>query len=505
MTVRHVVLRHRRSTVALAVTAVAAGALLHGSPGVSAATAFGTPVALPQSAGLGEPSLAMDSAGRLFVTAPQILGNITGGGSPVWTSSDGGATWPNPVAPVGDPVSGGDTDLTVDSADNVFQTDLWLGNSALAVSTDHGQSFVANEYGHVQPGDDRPWLAYAKTANVLYLAYDGVDGVHVAHTLPLASPLLGLSTPFDVIAVPESAIASPLIAGLPLRECVCPPGGIAVDQVSGSVYVSYSRQNGGGVGGGIGVARSDDGGITWTQMNIPDAGSSGSAFDSEWNFAPVKVDSLGNVYVAWGESQNVKQDNAGNNIASGGVAIRYSWSSDHGATWHAPVTLSTTTSTNVFPTMDVVSPGVVDIAWYGSSATGDPNLVPAAASWDLVFTQVTGATSTPVFTPSVAVSGIHKGCVQSGGFAGCSDRTLLDFFQLVVDHQGLADVIYTAGQASTGSTLFFVHQTSAATATGTTGGGTTGKHKGGKGGKTATGAATAAATQRPTWHPFRTF
>src|SRR5207245_1055488 len=110
----------------------------------------------PQSSGLGEPSIAIDSAGRLFVTAPQAIGNITGGGSPVWNSTTSGTTWSAPVVPTGDPISGGDTDLAVDAADNVFQTDLWLGNTAMAVSSNHSASFVANEYGHTQPGDDRP-------------------------------------------------------------------------------------------------------------------------------------------------------------------------------------------------------------------------------------------------------------------------------------------------------------------------------------------------------------
>ena len=462
------VLRHRRLAAAAAIAALAAGLSLHGAPSPAvAATTFTTPVELPQSAGLGEPSMALDSAGRLFATAPQSLGNITGGGSPVWTSTTQGSTWGQPVAPQGDPVSGGDTDVTVDGAGDVFQTDLWLGNSAMALSTDLGQSFVANEFGHVQPGDDRPWLAYSGKDNVLYLAYDGADAIHVAHTLPLSPPQAGLTMPFDIPAVPESIIAcsggcGTLLDTLNTRECVCPPGGIAVDQSTGSVYLSYSKQNGGGNGGGVGIARSDDGGFTWSYFSVPGTGSSGSAFDTEWNFDPIKVDSQGNVYVAWGESQKVTTDSNGNEVATGGVLVKYSWSSDHGQTWHAPVTLSTTTGENVFPTMDVVSPGVIDVAWYGAGGSGDPNQLPASTQWDVMFTQVTGAASAPAFTPQVAVSGIHQGCIQSGGLASCPDRGLLDFFQLVVDHAGMADIVYTAGQQGSGTVpatnLFFVRQ-----------------------------------------------
>jgi hypothetical protein len=196
-------------------------------------------------------------------------------------------------------------------------------------------------------------------------------------------------------------------------------------------------------------------------MSIPGTGSSGSAFDVQYNFAPVKVDRNGTVYVAWAEARNATTDSGGNHVAPGGVVIRYAYSTTKGATWSAPVTLSSTSGTSVFPTLDVVSPGVVDVAWYGTSASGDPNLVPSSASWDVDFAQVSGAnTATPTVAGSVAVSGIHTGCIQSGGSGGalCSDRSLLDFFQLVVDRNGKANIIYTAGNAAGGTTLYFTRQ-----------------------------------------------
>lgn len=54
---------------------------------------FGEPVTLTGSSGFGEPSLTIDGLGRRFVTAPQSLGNVSGGGSPVWTSTNGGASF----------------------------------------------------------------------------------------------------------------------------------------------------------------------------------------------------------------------------------------------------------------------------------------------------------------------------------------------------------------------------------------------------------------------------
>jgi len=466
-------MRHitRRRTIGVAASlAVTLGAALGGSAlaagGGSAGTGFLGPTQVPNSGGLGEPSLAIDSAGRLFVTAPQGLGTITGGGSPVWTGSDSstGATFNNGVAPLGDPVSGGDTDLAVDAGDNVYQADLWLGNSALAVSTDHGASFIANEYGHTTPGDDRPWLAYSKKDNALYMIWDGVTALYAQKSAPLVAPQLGILPGQTTAVIPETAVSFSgggviATAGNNVRECVCPPGGIGVDPNNGNVYVTYSRQNGSGAGG-VGVGISTNGGLTWTNTSIPGTGSTGSAFDVEYNFIPVKVDGNGTVYAAWAEGQNIRTDSNGNSVATGGVAIKYAFSSNGGQTWSTPVKLSTNSNTTTFPTLDVVSPGVIDVAWYGTSATGDPNLVGSSASWDVDFAQVTAAnTATPSFTPSAAVTGIHNGCIQTGGSSSlCSDRSLLDFFQLAVDHNGKANIIYAAGSATAGTNLFFVRQ-----------------------------------------------
>jgi len=465
----------RRRTIGVAASlAVTLGAALGSSAlaagGGTAGTGFLGPTQVPNSGGLGEPSLAIDSAGRLFVTAPQSLGNITGGGSPVWTGSDSssGATFNSGVAPTGDPLSGGDTDLAVDSGDNVYQADLWLGNSALAVSTDHGASFLANEYGHTTPGDDRPWLAYSKKDNALYMLWDGVTSLDVQKSAPLVAPQLGILPGQETAVIPESVVSfsggitvgGQQLGGNSVRECVCPPGGIAVDQNSGAVYVTYSRQNGSGVGGAVGVGISTNGGLTWTNTSIPGTGSTGSAFDVEYNFIPVKVDSNGTVYAAWAEGQNIRTDSNGNSVATGGVVIKYAYSSNGGQTWSAPKQLSGT-GTTTFPTLDVVSPGVIDVAWYGTSATGDPNLVGSSASWNVDFAQVTGAnTASPAVASSTAVTGIHNGCIQTGGSGSglCQDRSLLDFFQLAVDHSGKANIIYTAGSSSAGTNLFFVRQ-----------------------------------------------
>jgi hypothetical protein len=467
-----------RIRVGLALASVAAMLMAGAIPGqaaVSGGTAsagFTTPLMLPASNSFGEPSLARDNQGRLFATAPRGLLTTADQQkpSPIWRSSDGGQSFgTGPIFPSGvsdtQLLGGGDTDIIAipDATQSVFQTDLWLGDTTMRVSTDHGQSWLSNDAGHSSPGDDRPWLAFSSKDQSVYVVYDGIDAVHVARASLAAGPTGGIAFVQDVAAVPECLIggqylvrnnkpqlklANPCYAGTPVtvRQCVCPPGGIAVDPNTGSIYITYSRQNG-AAGGGVGVARSDDLGLTWPTFNIPGTGSSGSAFDTEWNFDPVKIDSQGNVYVSWGE------------LIGGSVQIRFAISRDRGQTWSTPIKVSTASATNVFPTMDLIAPGSVAIAYYGASTSGDPNEVDA--KWNVYLSKVTNALGTPSVSTAMAVAGIHTGAIESSNET--SDRSLLDFFQVVVDAAGKANIIYTAGgglnpDGTRATDLFFVKE-----------------------------------------------
>jgi hypothetical protein len=467
--VRRAVLMVVAGVVVVFATSPRSSVRASGPYGGTSQNGFTAPVALPSSLGLGEPTLIHDDGAgnggkaRLFVTAPQGLGNfMTSGGSPLYTSTDGGLHWTGPVrSQLCTGLSGGDTDLGVDAAGSVYQTDLWLGSSCLSVSEDHGQSFTAgNPFGsELQPGDDRPWIAYNRIHNQLYVTYDGLDALHVSNTAPLVNPAAGIQVINDNVAVPETAINS---GNTPdsVRECVCPPGGIAADnssgQHSGRVYISYSYQH------GTAISYSDPTCLaagctaaTWTgPILIPSTGNSGSAFEDEWNFDPIAVDSSGTVYVMWGRALGY---DATNNVAPKGVAIQYASSGDGGLHWHGPFTVSTTL-TNTFPTMSVVSPGVLQFAYYGApGATGDPNATAASQPWNVYYVKATKAnTAKPsIARPLVAIKDMHNGCIQTGGGAACSDRSLLDFFQVTTDLAGRPNIIYTGGDATNGVQLYF--------------------------------------------------
>lgn len=453
-------------TVATSVTITRASGPYSGT----AQNGFSAPVALPQSAGLGEPTIVHDDGAgnggvaRLYITGPQGLGNLmTAGGSPMYTSTDGGAHWSAPVrSQLCAGLSGGDTDLGVDRAGDVYQTDLWLANSCLSVSENHGQSFLAgNPIGsELQPGDDRPWISYNAKENQLYIAYDGLNALHVSNTAALINPLLGIQAVGDNVVVPESAVDTSSTPDS-VRDCVCPPGGIASDNSAGAhagrVYVSCSYQH------GTAISYSDPTctplgctAATWTgPITIPGSGSSGSAGEDEWNFDPIAVDGNGTVYAAWGEAPGY---DATNHLAPNGVTIEYASSSDGGNHWSGPFKLSTTTATNTFPTMSVVAPGTLQVAWLGApGATGDPNKAGSAQPWNIYETTVTGAASSAptIAAPVVAVSDMHNGCIQTGSGALCSDRSLLDFFTLTTDLSGRPNIVYAGGDATNGVQLYF--------------------------------------------------
>jgi hypothetical protein len=284
--------------------------------------------------------------------------------------------------------------------------------------------------------------------------------LHVSNTAALINPAAGIQTINDNVVVPETAINSGSTPDS-VRECVCPPGGIAADNSSGvhagRVYVSYSYQH------GTAISYSDPTctplactTATWTgPILIPNSGSSGSAFEDEWNFDPIKVDSKGTIYVMWGRAPSY---DATNNLAPKGVAIQYASSTDGGSHWSGPFTLSTTTKTNTFPTMDVVGPGKLQFAYYGAAgATGDPNATSSSQAWNVYYGTVSNANTTKpkISKPVIAIQDMHNGCIQTGGGAACADRSLLDFFTLTTDLSGIPNIIYTGGDVTNGVQLYF--------------------------------------------------
>ena len=401
----------------------------------------------------GEPSLLLAAGSNVVVTGPSGIGHSsTVSASPAWISSDGGRSFRGPVSTEtggqdATGIGGGDSDIVADKHGNLYVTSLWLGNTSMAVSSDGGSTWTALPIGHLTPADDRPWLAYDHTSDALYMAWDGFDGIHVAKAVlrgaatgTAAAPLSGLVFAQDVVAVPEVASpSSPTESSV--RDCACPPGTMAIDP-QGGVHVAYDSQF------GLGIASSDDGGLTWSLAYVPDSGD-GKTQDLGNNFQVLQSDNQGNLYVVWSRA------------GGDGDVVFVSWLRAHTTTWHEPMSVSVTAS-GLFGTLAVPGPGVVDIAYYGTNDyPGDPNAAPAKTSWDIWITQLRDVFgSNPTALVADIYQNVHMGSISTGGLGGAADRSLGDFFSIAVDGSGMLGIATAVGETGPGTTLHYLYQTS---------------------------------------------
>ena len=163
------------------------------------------------------------------------------------------------------------------------------------------------------------------------------------------------------------------------------------------------------------------------------------------------IDKAGNLYAVWEQAPI----NAGGMI-NGDTVLKYSYSTDQGRTWAAPIAIDTSGSpvgtlhTNVFAWMAAGDDGRVDIVWYGTPGaptfpSNGPDSCPATCDWSLWMVQtLNGHAATPTFTAPILASEhfIHRGSIQTliGGQNG--DRSLGDFLQLRMGSLGEAEVGY---------------------------------------------------------------
>ena len=175
----------------------------------------------------------------------------------------------------------------------------------------------------------------------------------------------------------------------------------------------------------VAVARSMDGGVTWTTTTVFSA-PRGSVEDNV--FPSLAVDPAnGDVYATWSDQAHVY----------------VSKSTDHGATWSAALSVtSAPVGTAVFPWVAARN-GTVDVVYYGTNVVGNSNTETGAA-WNVYFAQSTNGGV--AFTQTqVTSSPNHVGVICTGGISCKSGtRNLLDLFEIAIDPQnGKAGIIYT--------------------------------------------------------------
>jgi hypothetical protein len=203
---------------------------------------------------------------------------------------------------------------------------------------------------------------------------------------------------------------------------------------------------------------SDPSGLNCVDLPVADLGAGAR---TGGNFPSLAIDRAGNLYAIWEQAPyDASAQQAGDS------ALMYSYSTDEGNHWSAPVQIPTPgLANNVFASAAAGDDGRVDIAWYGTPSHVDlvnggrdacPNGGPDSVDgfWSLYFTQtLNGHSSAVTFgTPVVASEHpIRHGGIQTilGNQCGgpthnqtVSDRQLGDFFQLRIAGNGAAEIAY---------------------------------------------------------------
>jgi hypothetical protein len=370
----------------------------------AATTAFGQPTI----AGIGgwgfEADLRLDpsNANRLYMSAPD---SANADSSFIWRSLDGGKTfkWVPGAAPLGGKVTtchgGGDTELAVDPAGRLYFNDLTLANFSVARSDDFGRTFTCNNTGVPDTVVDRQWYALdgdPTAGGSLYLTNDEVFNGNVEcgstqlnNTLVMyRSPVAGASASAGLVLGPPNHITLPgsCDEGIMGNNEVSPVAtrtglnGATLPQAVKHVYVIHDD----GSLSKIRIARcfpvafgapianvSDPSGLNCVDLPVADLGAPDTV-RTGGNFPTLAIDRAGNLYAVWEEAPY----DATTKIA-GDSSLMYSYSTDEGNHWSAPVQIPTPgLANNVFAWAAAGDDGRVDIAWYGTSAHFSPTGAP---------------------------------------------------------------------------------------------------------------------------------
>jgi hypothetical protein len=463
-----------RLTILAAAFALAA---VLSSPGALAKggkpAAFGPDVVLPGGQG-GEPSIAIDTSPT--VSRSNIyVGAIGDSNGPLeWHSYNAGKSWSAPVPfDLSGPLRGGDDDIAVNTNGDLLATDLNVSWASVQISTDQGKTFDAGT--QTAPEDDRPWLTAA--GQNVYVAYHDF----VAEAPVVCTSLDGGHT---FVSCVQAFGADPSVTNC--AENTIPARALSIDPANFSLNFLYSCSTATenlqhppyGPLHDYYLAQSTDGGLTWKTYPVFNADTSnGKAPNYASIFGNLAIDSAGNYYTLYAGTAD------DNNPAANPYHVYLQVSTDHGHTWGKPVQVdhdANGAGTHVLPHLAVTAAGNVDVVWYGTTATGEPNGVcgtlltqspctdgfPAysdsnAPAWNVYLAQSTNAlSSTPTFTQVAAnATPTHYGEICTNGLVcGSSDRSLLDFISVAVDCQGFAHIAYggnTKQQEAAGQV--FVH------------------------------------------------
>src|SRR5213080_4792241 len=401
--------------------------------------------------------------------------------SPFFKSDDIGQTFRIPAhvpsfgQTFGTGGGGGDSYQVVGQVTHkVFFVDLpGPGCVTMNTSSNQGETWVGDNIGCGQiPGaiDDRQWDAVDENAP-LPAGNSGNVYVSFINFTNAAFPTLALArsthdgAPGTFIT---DSVCNTLNGQVP-SNTTCPDLNDPALAVAGppvvdyynthNIYIPFARATPiiPGVSSGppysLWVAKSTDGGSTWTRNQVADLG----AHNPVNLFPEMTVDKKGNLYYTWSQTQGPTSDASG---LTGEQDVYYAFSTvaQGGATWSPPIPLTQEKNDSaVMPWMVAGDAGRVDIVYYkansglnsnvGFDSNGNPMV------WNVYFGQSLNALNGGKDYKSVQISDHpnHLGGICTAGLACSGDRDLLDFFTVDIDHLGAANVVWADDNTTRGS------------------------------------------------------
>lgn len=438
--------------------------LLSGSADAAGMT-FSKPVKL-LGAGGGEPSIATDGKGNVYVSGPQGIPSGLGDQKPgvgFWVSNDHAQTFSS-AARLGSLLGGGDSDVQVaPDTGEVGILDLEAVASAVCFSNDHGASWQAASpipdptscttlpTGQAGPSDDREWLT-VDTGGRAYVTYHefvsaqplifrtdnlGGDAFTAGPCGPIVNPV---TNPDIELNVPQDVTGGTLISKPVLDK-------------QGNLYILFTtttqQQNVANLPGSVSgtfsqiyLAVSNDHCASFTDYTVFDGsqlGTNSVQFGDIFN--DIAIDGAGNLYA-------IGAGFIGSTAPSSATAdIFLLSSSDGGQHWTQPRQVNHDVGAHMMPAA-VGGPlaGQLAIGYFRTvNGKTDPN--DSDGKWTYTIAESTNAVNAP--TASFGFADMEGGRIyhagdicNSGILCGTglpgtgSDRSLADFTQATMDSDG---------------------------------------------------------------------
>lgn len=445
----------------------------------SSVPSFGTPVVSGIQGQGYEQSLRIDAQGRMYTSVP---GSYPSGITWIWRSLDHGKTfkWVPAAAPLTGRqpetlcAGGGDSELAVDSAGNLYYADLSTYNFATGRSSDAGATFTPpNCLSSASGFVDRPWFATdgnPLNGGSIYLTYDQAaqgtpmcpggtstspDGPN--NQLVIArSPVSGQAgTTGGLVFGPTQNVGSGCDEGI--------MGNVVVSPATHSVFVVHDDTQYQQVL--VGRCTPVDWSVNPSGLQCADVRVAAfPGYLTGADFPTIAADSAGQLYAVWEEAPCGPCFNSNTTAANitGDTLIYLSKSTNDGLTWSPAVQLPTPgLHNNVYAWIDAGDQGRFDVAWYGTTATMPPGTSrgPDSVQGDWGVYMVQSLDGGTTFTAPILASEtfVHRGPMNTviGGQSSASagGRDMGDFLELRTGPSGEANIAYGDSNLDGGSSI----------------------------------------------------